>query len=130
MYEYRKYRHLSFVISEARTSLRKARMGVRFLGIGLVLGLALTASAQARYSITDEDAMGAGSPKVVVLHDSVAGAEAAIAPSEGAEISSLKVTRQGKMIELLSNARNYASPPGLFHGRGPVLWPAVGMQYR
>ena len=130
MLEHRESLHLNAVRSEAgTTSSRKAGRGVRLLGSYLVFGLALAANAQSRYSITDEDAMGAGSPKVVVLHDAVAGAEAAIAPSEGAEISSFKVTREGKMIELLSNARNYASPPGVFHGRGPVLWPAVGMQY-
>ena len=85
--------------------------------------------AQARYSVTDEDAMGPGSPRVVVLHDNVAGAEAAIAPTQGGELSSFKVTRNGQMVELLYNARNYNPPPGTFHGRGPLLWPAVGAQY-
>jgi len=108
----------------------KDRMGAQ-LSASLILGLALAASAQARYAIRDEDAMGEGSPKVVVLHDTVAGAgaEAAITPSSGPEISNFKVTRQGKMIELLYNARDYASPPGVFHGCGPLLWPDVGMQY-
>jgi gluconolactonase len=85
--------------------------------------------AQERYAVTDEDAMGAGSPRVVVLHDRVAGAEAAVAPTEGGELSSFKVTHNGQMLELLYNARNYASPPAVFHGRGPLLWPAVGAQY-
>src|SRR5581483_3697448 len=87
------------------------------------------AGGQGRYAVTDEDAMGAGSPRVVVLHDHVAGAEVAIAPSEGGELSSFKVTWHGQPIELLYNARNYASPPQVFHGRGPLLWPAVGAQY-
>ena len=50
---------------------------------------------QARYTITDERASGPESPRVVVLHDHVAGAEAAIAPSEGGELSSFKVTFNG-----------------------------------
>ena len=128
MFECRKYRTLIFAPSETGRILRKGRMGAQ-LSASLILGLALAASVQARYAITDEDAMGEGSPKVVVLHDIVAGAEAAITPSSGAEISNFKVTRQGKMIELLYNARDYASPLGVFHGRGPLLWPAVGMQY-
>jgi gluconolactonase len=99
-----------------------------------IAALALLASAtftfaQARYSITDEDAMGPGSPRVVVLHDRVAGTEAAIAPSQGGELASFKVTRNGQMVELLYNARNYNPPPGTFHCRAPLLWPAVGAQY-
>lgn len=85
------------------------------------------AVAQDRYFITDEDAKGPGSPRVVVLHDRAVGAEAAIAPSEGGELSSYKVTRNGEMVELIYNARNYGTPG--FHGRGPILWPAVGAQY-
>jgi galactose mutarotase-like enzyme len=85
--------------------------------------------AQVRYSVTDEDSMGPGSPRVVVLHDRVAGVEAAIAPSQGGELASFKVTREGQLIELLYNARNYNPPPGTFHGRAPLLWPAVGAQY-
>ena len=88
---------------------------------------AQAALAQDRYSITDEDAKGAGSPRVVVLHDRFAGAEVAVAPSEGGELSSFKVTRNGQMVELIYNARNYGAPG--FHGRGPILWPAVGAQY-
>ena len=88
---------------------------------------AQAALAQDRYSVTDEDAKGPGSPRVVVLHDRVAGAEVAVAPSEGGELSSFKVTRNGQMVELIYNARNYGAPG--FHGRGPILWPAVGAQY-
>ena len=52
----------------------------------LIVGGSQAAPAQARYSVTDEDAMGPGSPRVVVLHDNVAGAGAAVAPSEGGEL--------------------------------------------
>src|SRR5665213_772199 len=94
----------------------------------LIACAAQVAQSQDRYTVTDEDAMGAGSPHVVVLHDRTAGAEAAIAPTEGGELSSYKVTRNGQMLELIYNARNYTSP-NTFHGRGPLLWPAVGAQY-
>ncbi len=85
-------------------------------------------SAQGKYSITDETASGPGTPAVVVLHDTVAGAEAAVAPSEGGELSSYRVTVNGKQIEMLYHARDYSQGPG-FKGKGPVLWPAVGPQY-
>ena len=39
--------------------------------------------SQNRYTIADEDAGGPGSPRVVVLRDSVAHVEAAVAPSRG-----------------------------------------------
>ena len=95
----------------------------------ILFSAAYFSPAQERYSVTDEDAMGPGSPRVVVLHDRIVGAEAAVAPSEGGELSSFKITRNGQMVELIYNARNYAAPPGTFHGRGPLLWPAVGAQY-
>jgi gluconolactonase len=109
-------------------STRKAS-GWALASFALIAASAQFAASQQRYSVTDEDAMGPGSPRVVVLHDRTAGAEAAIAPSEGGELSSFKVTRNGQLVELIYNARNYASPPGAFHGRGPLLWPAVGAQY-
>jgi gluconolactonase len=95
----------------------------------LIIAAGPLALAQVRYSITDDDAMGSGSPRVVVLHDNVAGAEAAVTPSQGGELASFKVARNGQMVELLYNARNYNPSPGTFHGRAPLLWPAVGAQY-
>ena len=102
--------------------------GWALASFALIVCAAQVAQSQDRYNVTDEDAMGAGSPHVVVLHDRTAGAEAAIAPTEGGELSSYKVTRNGQMLELVYNARNYTSP-NTFHGRGPLLWPAVGAQY-
>jgi galactose mutarotase-like enzyme len=83
---------------------------------------------QHRYTISDEDASGAGSPRVVVLRDNTAGVEAAVAPSEGGELSSYKVKFKGQTIELLYHARDYSPGPG-FKGKAPLLWPAVGAQY-
>lgn len=96
----------------------------------LLLAFALTTMhgrGQARYQVSDEDASGPGSPRVIVLHDNVAKAEAAIAPSDGGELSSYKVTLQGKPLELLYHARDYTSPG--FKGKAPLLWPVVGPQY-
>ncbi len=89
---------------------------------------ALPCSAQNRYSISDENAAGPGSPLVVVLRDNVAGVEAAVAPSEGGELSSYRVHLKGRWIELLYHARDYSPGPG-FKGKAPLLWPAVGGQY-
>jgi hypothetical protein len=94
-----------------------------YLRTALLLGASLLAPGalcQARYTITDENASGPDSPKVVVLHDIVAGAEVAIAPSQGGELSSYKVTYKGQPVELLYHARDYAHPGG-FQGKGPLL---------
>ena len=106
-------------------------MKYRYPSAILVLTLSLVGKwsfGQSRYSITDEDAGGPGSPRVVVLHDSVSGAEAAVAPSEGGEFSSFKVKFKGQMVEMLYHARDYDHKTG-FQGKGPLLWPAVGAQY-
>ena len=88
----------------------------------------LSGLAQRRYSVSDETAAGPGSPSVVVLRDSVAGIEAAIAPSQGGELSSYRVKLRGDWIEFLYHARDY-SPGAGFKGKAPLLWPAVGAQY-
>lgn len=101
---------------------------LRILTIPCLTLLASSALSQARYAITDESASGPDSPKVIVLHDNVAGVEAAVAPTEGGELSSFKVTFKGQQIELLYHARDYDHKTG-FQGKGPLLWPAVGAQY-
>jgi len=88
---------------------------------------AASLAGQQRYSITDEKASGGSTPALVVLHDNGAGAEAAIAPSEGGELSSFKVRIKGEWIEFLYRARDYS--PATFTGKGPLLWPALGGQY-
>ena len=94
---------------------------------GLFLA-ALSVPAQTRYTITDEPAAGPGTPQVVVLRDNVAGVEAAVAPSEGGELSSYRAKVMGEWTEFLYHARDYSPGPG-FKGKGPLLWPAVGAQY-
>ena len=97
--------------------------------IVLFVGMSIfPCSAQNRYSVSDEPAAGLDSPPVVVLRDNVAGVEAAVAPSEGGELSSYRIQFKGQWIELLYHARDYSPGPG-FKGKAPLLWPAVGGQY-
>jgi gluconolactonase len=96
--------------------------------LAVALVAAGSVSAQSRYSVTDETAIGPDSPRLIVLHDAVAGAEAAIAPSQGGELSSYKVRVHGQSIEFLYHARDYTPGSG-FAGKGPLLWPAVGAQF-
>ncbi|MCU1262020.1 MAG: gluconolactonase [Bryobacterales bacterium] len=85
-------------------------------------------TAQDRYTVSDEPAAGPGTPPVIVLRDNQAGVEAAVAPSEGGELSSFRVRLNGEWNEFLNHARDYSHGPG-FKGKGPLLWPAVGAQY-
>ena len=74
----------------------------------VVLAICLAANfgfAQQRYTVADEDAAAPGSPRVVVLRDTVAGAEAAVAPTEGGELSSFRIKFKGQWTELLYHAR-------------------------
>ena len=84
--------------------------------------------AQDRYTVTRELAKGPGTPELIVLRDTLAGVEAAIAPTEGGELSSYRVRFRGEWVELLYHARDYSPGPG-FKGKAPLLWPAVGAQY-
>ena len=86
------------------------------------------AGAAGRYTVSDEAAAGPGTPQVVVLRDTAANVEAAVAPSEGGELSSYRAKLKGQWIEFLYHARDYSPGPG-FKGKGPLLWPAVGAQY-
>jgi gluconolactonase len=96
--------------------------------VSLFLLFCLAASGQSRYTISDEPSGASGSPMVVVLRDTVAGVEAAVAPSEGGELSGYRIRFKGQWVELLYHARDYSPGPG-FKGKGPLLWPAVGAQY-
>ena len=82
---------------------------------------------QSRYSVSEEPAGGLGSPPAAVIRDNTAGVEAAVAPSEGGELSSLRVEFRGAWVELLYRAREYGSASGF--RKAPFLWPAVGSQY-
>jgi gluconolactonase len=106
-------------------------MNHRWRRISALLAFCLTAHlsfGQDRYTVSEEDASSPGSPRVVVLRDNVAGVEAAVAPSEGGELSSYKVKFNGEWVELIYRARDYAPHAG-FRGKAMQLWPAVGPQY-
>jgi gluconolactonase len=111
---------------QAMTVFAKFRMLSAIIAAAGIIPISLL--GQARYTITDEHATGQDSPMVVVLHDNVAGAEAAVTPTQGGELSSFKVTFEGRSVELLYHARDYDHRTG-FQGKGPLLWPAVGAQY-
>ena len=96
--------------------------------LALAAGWSGAAAPQDRYSVSREPAGGAGSPEVIVLRDNAAGLEAAIAPSQGGELTSLRVRFRGAWVELLYRAREYGPDSG-FRGKASFLWPAVGGQY-
>jgi hypothetical protein len=100
---------------------------IRYLLICLA-GLGVLGAQQSHYSVSEEPAGGPGSPPVVVIRDNNAGVEAAVTPSEGGELSSLRVKFRGAWVELMYRARDYKAAPG-FRGKAMFLWPAVGAQY-
>lgn len=101
----------------------------RYAAWAAVLLITLSAAAaQPRYEAVQENASGAGTPKLVVLRDRASGVEAAIAPSEGGELTSFRVRIREQWNELIYKARQYSNEPG-FRGKAPLLWPAVGGQY-
>ena len=99
------------------------RLGLLFAALGVSAGAAEPARPAERYSvhetITDEKI------PLVVLRDTVSGIEAAIAPTQGGELSSLRIEFQGRWVELLYRGRSYQSAEG-FRGKAAILWPAVG----
>jgi galactose mutarotase-like enzyme len=86
---------------------------------------ALVGAAADRYRISSATAEGPEPPALTILTDSDSGLEAAIAPSQGGELSGLRVLFRGEWIETLYRARDYRPIEG-FAGRAPFLWPATG----
>lgn len=78
-----------------------------------------------RYACLQEPAAGPGSPTVWVLRDEAAGVEAAVAESQGGELSSLRLRIGSRWVETLYKGRNYTSDEG-WRGKAPWLWPATG----
>ena len=85
---------------------------------------ALSGAAE-RYAVSTSRAGGPGQIPLLVLRDTVAKLEAAVAPSKGGELSSLTMERKGVPIELIYLARDY-SPRSGFAGKAMFLWPATG----
>lgn len=99
------------------------QLGLFFAALGTSAGAAESASPTTRYSVhetaTDEKI------PLVVLRDSASGIEAAVAPTQGGELSSLRIEFQGRWVELLHRGRSYQPAEG-FRGKAAILWPAVG----
>ncbi|MEY2879351.1 MAG: hypothetical protein RLZZ15_1731 [Verrucomicrobiota bacterium] len=62
---------------------------------------------------------------LIVLRDEASRLEAAVAPTQGGELSGVAVEFQGRWVELLYRGRDYKSASG-FRGKASILWPAVG----
>ena len=91
----------------------------------LVLGCSSpeVAPEQPRYSATES-----GTPDgvgLIVLRDEEAGVEASVAPSKGANVSSIKVLFKDEWIETIHGANNF-TPTDSYEGKSPTLFPAVG----
>src|SRR4051794_5089599 len=77
-----------------------------------------------RYRVSSRSiALPAG--EVIVLHDEEGGLEASICPSQGGELSSLRLRHKGQWQELLYRALDYSQSEG-WRGKAPLLWPATG----
>lgn len=93
--------------------------------LALCGALLITACGEAPYRIEEARAAGPAEPPLVLLIDEDNGIEAAIAPSEGGELSGLRVRFKGEWIETLHRARDYTPRDG-WRGKAPVLFPAAG----
>ncbi|MDP3069087.1 MAG: hypothetical protein Q8N18_02310 [Opitutaceae bacterium] len=100
---------------------------IRFVSCTLALGAAVGSTAVAatppRYSLREITT--AEKIPLIVLRDDTGRLEAAVAPTQGGELSGLAVEFQGRWVELLYRGRDYKSAPG-FRGKASILWPAVG----
>lgn len=63
---------------------------------------------------------------VVEVYDEDAGLSFSVAPTAGGELSSLRVRRGNRWVELLHRANLFGPPRGGWRGRAPWLFPAVG----
>ncbi len=106
-------------------ALFSPRPSPRWPGLCFALFVAVAATGAERYSSTTVEESGV---TLVVLRDDAAGVEAAIAPQQGGELSSLRVRYRGAWLELLYRARDYRAAPG-WRGKAPLLWPAVGRNF-
>jgi galactose mutarotase-like enzyme len=64
--------------------------------------------------------------EVFSVEDKEAGFDFSVAPASGGELSSVRVRRDGRWVELLHRAGRFESPGDAWRGRAPWLFPAVG----
>ena len=100
---------------------------VTTLAVLLLFNAPLTAQLP-RYSISHSVSSDASQVPLLILFDSAAGVEAAIAPEKGGELSGLKVKHDGDWMETIYLARDYAPQQG-WTGKAPLLWPATGRNF-
>jgi galactose mutarotase-like enzyme len=101
----------------------RRRPGLLGALVALLVSGTPAAAAAGRYTVHETTT--AENVRLVVLSDAASRVEAAVAPTEGGELSSLRVEFQGRWIEMLHRARTYAAAPG-FRGKAMILWPALG----
>ncbi len=111
-----------------RASSSRGLIGAIWLGVVLtMLGVQAAGAAASpptpRYSV--EETTSAEAIRLVVLRDATSRVEAAIAPTQGGELASVRTEFHGRWIELLYRGRSYQPTKG-FRGKASILWPAVG----
>lgn len=102
---------------------RSARIVLCVLVLGTSVGSAVVAATAPRYSWHETTT--AEKIPLIVLRDETARIEAAVAPTQGGELSGLAVEFNGRWVELLYRGRDYRPASG-FRGKASILWPAVG----
>jgi Galactose mutarotase and related enzymes len=107
-----------------RYILSKRRIVISFL-VFYIPSL-LNARDSTRYTI--EKSSLKDCTQIIILHDNVAGIEAVVVPSQGGELSSLRIRFHGQWHELLYKALEYKTTGG-WRGKAPLLWPAVGRNF-
>ena len=90
--------------------------------------LGCDAPPTARYELDHAQATGDKPVELIILRDMDAGVEAAIAPSRGGELSSLRFRRGADWLETLYLGRDY-TPRDDWTGKAPLLWPATGRSF-
>lgn len=103
--------------------IRALRFGLRALALGAAVGSAAVAATPPRYSL--QETTTAEKIPLIVLRDETSRLEAAVAPTQGGELSGVAVEFNGRWVELIYRGRDYRPAPG-FRGKASILWPAVG----
>lgn len=94
------------------------------LALGAAFGsAAAVAATPPRYSLREITT--AEKIPLIVLRDDAAGLEAAVAPTQGGELSGVAVEFKGRWVELIYRGRDYRPASG-YRGKASILWPAVG----
>jgi galactose mutarotase-like enzyme len=91
--------------------------------LGAVIGSSVVAATPPRYSLREITT--AEKIPLIVLRDETSRLEAAVAPTQGGELSGVAVEHQGRWVELIYRGRDYRAASG-FRGKASILWPAVG----